>query len=174
MGETRRPAEEIWESKSGHIFMGACFNQKHGVRILFNRRWKRKTIKTEMCQRKHQERRTVLAGVCFHHTGYSDVHIEKMHTCIETQCPKHTTIIAGGFNTQLGLGEGSESDHVGKHALGESNKRGAWMKQRLMIPNCVALNTKFKTRTRNGRKVFARVLDARCMRRQPKQAELTC
>ena len=85
-----------------------------------------------------------------------------------------TYYIAGGFNAQLGLGEGSESDYVGKHALGESNKRGAWMKQWLMIQNCVAVNSKFKTRTRNGRKVFARVLDARCMRRQPKQAELTC
>ena len=128
--------------------------------------------KNRMCQRKHQQRRIVLAGVCVHHTGYSDVHIEKMHTCVETE--KHTTIIAGGFNAQLGLGEGSESDYVGKHALGESNKRGAWMKQWLMIPNCVALNTKFKTRTRNGRTVSVRVLDARCMRRQPKQAKLKC
>ena len=172
MGETWRPAEEIWESKSGHIFIGACFNQKHGVRILFNTKMEAKDHKNRMCQRKHQQRRIVLAGVCFHHTGYSDVHIEKMHTCVETE--KHNTIIEGGFNAQLGLREGSESDHVGKHALGESNKRGAWMNQWLMIPNCVALNTKFKTRTRNGRTVFVRVLDARCMRRQPKQAKLTC
>ena len=82
--ETWRPAEEIWESKSGHIFMGACFNQKHGVRILFNTKMEAKDHKNRMCQRKHQPRRIVLAGVCFHHTGYSDVHIEKMHTCVET------------------------------------------------------------------------------------------
>ena len=114
-------------------------------------------------------------GQClFLHTRYSDVHIEKKHTFFETQCPKHATFIAGGLNAQLVLGGGSESDYVGKHALGESNKRGIGMKQWLMIQNYVALNTKFKTRTRNGRKVFARVLDARSMRRQPKQAELTC
>ena len=84
LGETWRPAEEIWESKSGHIFMGACFNQKHGVRILFNTKMEAKDLKNRMCQRKHQPRRIVLAGVCFHHTGYSDVHIEKMRTCVET------------------------------------------------------------------------------------------
>ena len=91
-----------------------------------------KDHKNRMCQREHQPRRIVLAGVCFHHTGYSDVDIEKMHTCVQTE--KHTTIIAGGFNAQLALGEGSESHHVGKDALWESNKRGTRMKQWLMIP----------------------------------------
>ena len=83
LGGTWRP-EEVWESKSGHIFMGACFNQKHGVRILFNTKMEAKDHKNRMCQRKHQPRRIVLIGVCFHHAGYSDVHIEKMHTCVET------------------------------------------------------------------------------------------
>ena len=48
LGGTWRPAEEVWESKSDHIFMGAGgFSQKHGVQLLLNKRWKRETIKTE-------------------------------------------------------------------------------------------------------------------------------
>ena len=56
---------------------------------------------------------------------------------------KHTAIIAGDFNAEHGSGDESESDYVGTQAVGESNKRGIWMKQWLMIQNYVALNTTF-------------------------------
>ena len=52
---------------------------------------------------------------------------------------KHTTRIAGDFNAQLGLGVDSECGHVGKHAVGEPNKRAIWMQQWLIIQNNVAL-----------------------------------
>ena len=86
--ETRK---KIWESNCGPIFMGAGgFNQKHGVGILLNERWKRKIIKTENVRErmitdtiKYQHRRIELASVYFCHSGSTDVHIEKMYSCIE-------------------------------------------------------------------------------------------
>ena len=67
---------------------------------------------------------------------------------------KHTTIIAGEFNSQRGLGMNSECDHVGTRTTGEPNKRGIWMKQWLVIQNCVALNatvTKTMHRSTSGK-----------------------
>ena len=131
-----------------------------------------KDHKNRMCQRKHQPRRIVLAGVCFHHTGYSDVHIEKMRTCVETWKTYYGH--RGWFQRPTCSWRRIRKWPRWKARAGRIQQAWYWMKQWLMIPNCVALNTKFKTRTRNGRTVFVRVLDARCMRRQPKQAKLTC
>ena len=131
--------------------MGAGgFTQKHG--ILLNKRWKRKILNTESVNQrmitttiKCHHRRIELATVYFLLSGYTDVHIEKMYKCIKNHCnKKHTTIIAGAFNAQLGLGIDSERDYVGEHTTGQANKRGIWMKQWLMIQNYVALNTTFK------------------------------
>ena len=38
----------------------------------------------------------------------------------------------------------TKRDYVGEHKTGKSNKRGIWMKQWLMIQNCVALNATFR------------------------------
>ena len=46
---------------------------------------------------------------------------------------KHATIIGCNFNAQLGPGDDSDSDNVGKHAMRETNKRGIWMEQWLMM-----------------------------------------
>ena len=53
-------------------------------------------------------------------------------------------MIAGDFNAQLGLGIDSARGHVGELTTGQSNKRGIWMKQWLMIQKYVALNTALK------------------------------
>ena len=145
-------------------------------------RWKRKTIKTEMCHRKndyHHDKALQKEGWCWPVSVFTTQGIRTFTSKRSTHALRLNAqnILQSSrvvSTPNLVLGEGSESDYVGKHALGESNKRGSWMKQWLMIQNFVALNSKFKTRTRNGRKVFARVLDARSMRRQGKQAKLTC
>ena len=117
--ETRK--KDTWESRGGHMHMGAGgFAQKHGVGILLNERWKRKIIKTGYVSErlitaaiKCHQRRIELTSVYFSHSGYADVHMEKMYRTTATK--KHTTIIPGDFSAQHGLGTDSECDHVGKH-----------------------------------------------------------
>ena len=91
---------------------------------------------------KYDQRKIKLTSVYFSHSGYADMHIEKMYENIETHCNniQHIRIIEGDFDAQLGPGIHSERDHT----TGQSNKRGIWVKQQLMIQNYVALNTTFK------------------------------
>ena len=66
--------------------------------------------------------------------------------------------VGGDFNAQLGPGLGVERHSVGPHTLKESNKRGDWMKQWMMLQKFVAINTTYrkihqkliKVRTREG------------------------
>ena len=81
--------------------MGAGgINQRHGVEILLKKRWKRQIIKTEhviesmiTTAMKCHQRRIELASVYFSHPGYADVHIQKMHKCIENHCNKKKNIL---------------------------------------------------------------------------------
>ena len=44
----RHDKEEIWETHHKHIFMGAGkYDNKHGVGILLNKKWKQRTIDTK-------------------------------------------------------------------------------------------------------------------------------
>ena len=116
--ETWRPRKtEVWESHFGHTYMGAGgFDNKHGVGVLLNTKWKRKILKTEYINErmssatlKVNRRKVVLASVFFLHSEHAGHHVEKMYRCIETQatCRKHTTIIAGDFSAELGRGKWS-------------------------------------------------------------------
>ena len=53
-------------------------------------------------------------------------------------------IVGGDFNAELGPGIGTERLSVGPHTLKESNSRGDWLKQWLMLPKLVALNTMYR------------------------------
>ena len=79
------------------------------------------------------------------HTGYADHHVEKAFRSIEkfTESKKHIQTVAGDFNAELGLGIGIERLSVGPCTLKESNKRGDWMKQWLVMQRFVALNTMY-------------------------------
>ena len=69
------------------------------------------------------------------HTGYADHHVEKAFRSIEkfTESKKHIQTVAGDFNAELGLGIGIERLSVGPCTLKESNKRGDWMKQWMVM-----------------------------------------
>ena len=53
-------------------------------------------------------------------------------------------IVGGDINVELGPGIGVERLSVGPHTLKETNKRGDWMKQWLMLQKFVALNTMYR------------------------------
>ena len=58
-------------------------------------------------------------------------------------------IVGGDFNAELRPGIGIERFSVGMHTLNESNSRGDWLKQWLMLQKFVALNTMYKKTLRN-------------------------
>ena len=91
----RHEPAELWETQHKHIFMGAGkYENKHGVGIMLNKRWRKINIDTEyineraikttiLVNRQHID----LMSVYFPHSKYADHHIEKMYKTIE----KHMT-----------------------------------------------------------------------------------
>ena len=51
-----------------------------------------------------------------------------------TRCRRHIRIVVGDFNAELGPRIGLERFSLGPYTLNESNNRGDWMMQWLMIP----------------------------------------
>ena len=85
----------------------------HGVGILLNKRWKRQIVATEYVSErmitttiKCDQRKIELTSGYFLHSGHEGMHIENMFNNTKTHCNnnKHTRIIAGNFNAQVGLG----------------------------------------------------------------------
>ena len=141
---------ETWRHDK-HIFMGAGkYDNKHGVGILLNKKWKQRTIDTEYINERAistailvNRQRIKLMSVYFSHSGYADHHIEKMYRTIEEHtenCISYIPIIGGDFNAELGLGHGNECISVGRYTLNEGNKRGDWMKHWLVLQGYTALN----------------------------------
>ena len=135
--------------------MGAGkYDNKHGVGIMLNKRWRKRIIDTEyineraikttiLVNRQHID----LMSAYFPYSKYADHHIEKMYKTIEkhmTNNKKCIPIIGGDFNAELGPGKGTECKSVGKYTLNESNKRGVWLKSWLMLNDYSALNTMFR------------------------------
>ena len=83
-------------------------------------------------------------NVYFLRSRYADHHVEKAYRSIEkhTKPKKSIQIVGGDLNAELGPGIGVERVSVGPHTLRESNKRGNWMKQWLMLQKirCAELN----------------------------------
>ena len=100
--------KKSWESKCGHVFMGAgAFAHKHGVGTPLNKKWKRKIIKTECVSErmisatmKRDQRKIESTSVCFSHSGYVDLNLEKMYKNIETICNnKNTSLSSRAIST---------------------------------------------------------------------------
>ena len=147
--------EEIWETHHKHIFMGAGkYDNKHGVGILLNKKWKQRIIDTEYINERAisttimvNRQRIKLMSVYFRHSGYADHHVEKMYRTIEKHtenCKRYIPIIGGDFNAELGPGHGNECNSVDRYTLNEGNKRGDWMKHWMMLQGYTALNTMYR------------------------------
>ena len=137
------------------MYMGAGkYDNKHGVEILLNKKWRQRSIDTEyiseraittMIMVNHQ--RIKLISVYFPHYGYPDHHIDKMHRTNEkhtSSSKKSIQTVGGYFNAELGPGYGVERAIVGPHTFNEGNKRGDWLKHLLTIQNFTAPNTMYR------------------------------
>ena len=106
----RHDKEEIWETHHKHIFMGAGkHDNKHGVGILLNKKWKQRTIDTEyinertisttiLVNRQHIK----LMSENFTHSGYAD-HQGKSEktTSIPKQISKTSKVSAASQESNL-------------------------------------------------------------------------
>ena len=63
-------------------------------------------------------------------------------------------IIGGDFNAELGLGHGNKCKSVGRYTLNKRNKRGDWMKHRMMLQGYTAPNTMYRKHLGNKRRSF--------------------
>ena len=150
----RSDEEEIWESKQGHTIMCAGkFENKHGVAIIVNKKWKHKINWTKYISERAiatsitvNKQHITLMSVYMPHSGYADHLVEKAYNMIEKviKPTNHMQIIGGDFNAKLGPGIGVERTSVGQHTLLEAKSRGDWMKQWLMTQRLVALNTMYR------------------------------
>ena len=130
--------------------MGAGkFENRHGVGILLNKKWLKRQWTEYIDERAIATLSTVnkqkimLMSVYFPHTGYVDHHVEKAYRTLEkfTKSKKNIQIVGGDFNAELGHGVDVERNSVGQYTLKDSNMRGDWMKQWLIVQKLVALNT---------------------------------
>ena len=151
----RQDKAEIWETHHKHIFMGAGrFDNKHGVGIMLNKKWRQRIIDTEYINERAittaivvNRQRIKLMSVYFRHSGYADHHIDKMYKTIEkhtANCKRYIPIVGRDFNAELGHCHGTGCTSVGKYTLNESNKRGDWLKSWLMFKDYTALNTMYR------------------------------
>ena len=135
--------------------MGAGkYDNKHGVGIMLNNRWRKRIIDTEYINERAITTTILvscqhikLMSVYFPHSKYADHHIEKMYKTIENNMVhsnKYIPNIGGSFNVEVGFGKGTERKSVGRYTLNESNKRGDWLKSWLMLNDYSALNTMFR------------------------------
>ena len=151
LSETWRPNKEIWESHQGHIIMeSGKFENKHGVAIIVNSRWRQRinwfeciserVIAASISVNRHP---ISLISAYMPHSGYPDHQVEKTYGAFRRVIgtDKNMNIIGGDFNAELGPGDGVEKTSVGHYTLNKANRRGEWMAQWLLEMNPVALNT---------------------------------
>ena len=144
----------LGDASEAHFHGSRKCDNKHGVGIMLNKKWRQKLIDTESINERAittsimvNHHRIKLMSVYFPHSGYADHHIEKMYRTTEkhmTNNKKCIPIIGLDFNAELGPGKGTECKSVGKYTLNESNKRGDWLKSWLMLNDYSALNTMFR------------------------------
>ena len=116
-----------------------CDN-KHGVGIMLNKRWRKRIIDTEYINER-AIKTTILVNR--QHIDLMSVYFppleicgspqnEKMYKTIEKHMPnnkKCIPIIGRDINAELGPGKGTECKSVGMYTLNESNKRGDWFEK---------------------------------------------
>ena len=152
--ETWRPNKEMWESSHGPIVMkSGKFDNKHGVAIIVNGRWRQginwfeciseRVIAASISVNKQP---ITLISVYMPHIGYPDHQVQKTCEAIRSVVgtDRNMKIIGGDFNVELGPGTGVERASVGHYTLNKANCRGEWMTQWLLERKPVALNTMYK------------------------------
>ena len=107
---------EIWETQLGHTSVGSGeFENKHGVGILVNMKWRNHIIWTDCISERAMstsitvnKQQTLMMSVYFRHSEYADHLVETMYRSIEKHTKikaKNMKIMGGDFNAELRPGD---------------------------------------------------------------------
>ena len=89
----------------------------------------------------------VVIATYFPHTGYPDHAVEEVYAEISKllaggRRKKEHVVIAGDFNAEIGeRNDFDDSRFIGKHSIGITNPRGAWLKRYCCLNNLTIANT---------------------------------
>ena len=127
VSETWRPNNEVWESEQGHVVMeSGKFDNKHGVAIIVNSRWRQKVTWVECVSERVIASSTsvnkqpiTLVSTYMPLSGYPDHQVEKTYDAIRSviRTDKSMKIIGGDVNAESGPGIGVEQASVGHYTL---------------------------------------------------------
>jgi endonuclease/exonuclease/phosphatase family metal-dependent hydrolase len=159
----RKPKNEYFETIDGNIFMNCgCDAARRGVGFLVHRKWSSfiqefvpLNERVSYLRLKVGRKTFVVIGAYFPHTGYPDHDVEEMYATISSileQCKqkKELVLIGGDFNAEIG--ERNEFDDplfIGKHTIGTTNPRGAWLKRFCSFNGLAISNTLYPKRKEN-------------------------
>ena len=96
---------------------------------------------------KIKHKQLLVVGTYFPHSGYPDHAVEEVYGTISTileqsKRKKQYIIIAGDFNAEVGeRNEFDNSQYMGKHSMGTTNPRGAWLKRYCCFNSLTIANT---------------------------------
>ena len=150
-----RHVRNLGETPKTHVHGCRKYDNRHGVGIVLNKKWRQQIIDTEYINERviiativvnHQ--RIELMSVYFLHSGDADHHVEK---CTEqSRSTQRTTKIAYRLLEETSMLSWDQDAELNvqvlanTHSLNQSNTRGDWMKHWLMLQNFTALNTMYR------------------------------
>ena len=108
------------ETQLGHTFVGSGkFENKHGVGILVNMKWRNHIIWTDCISERAMstsiivnKQQTLMMSVYFRHSEYADHLVETMYRSIEKHTKikaKNMKIVGGDFNAEMGPRDSAET-----------------------------------------------------------------
>ena len=119
-----------------------CEEGRRGVGFVVHRKWAAFIQSFEPLNErvaylvmKIKRKQIVVVGTYFPHSGYPDSAVEEVYDTIskileEGKKRRQHMIVAGDFNAEIGeRSEFDDSRYVGKHSMGITNPRGAWLKR---------------------------------------------
>ena len=151
----RKSTNEFFKTQNGNIFMNCgCEEGRRGVGFLVHKKWSvfiqdfmplNERVSYLVMKMKHKQ--LLVVGTYFPHSGYPDHAVEEVYDTISTileqgKRKKQYMIIAGDFNAEVGeRNEFDDSQFVGKHSMGTTNPRGAWLKRYCCFNSLTIANT---------------------------------
>ena len=151
----RKPKNEYFETIDGNMFMNrGCDAARRGVGFLVHKKWISfiedfipLNERVSYLRLKVKHRIFVIIGAYFPHTGYPDHEVEEVYSAISSileHCKKRKelVIVGGDFNAEIGeRNELDDPSFIGKHTIGNTNPRGAWLKQFCCLNGLAISNT---------------------------------
>ena len=151
----RKPKQEFFKTQSGDVFANSgCEAGRRGVGFYIHKKWSSfieefapLSERVAHLRIKIKQKTFIVIGVYFPHTGYPDHAVEEVYAAVsklmvEGRKRKEHVIIAGDFNAEIGeRNDFDDPRFIGKHSVGNTNPRGAWLKRFCCLNSITIANT---------------------------------